>query len=103
MKYKFLKIMPKGYHQYFYNRVRRMKRNGYVYDTDQSIIDNLFSYCGILYEKGKKKQFEKESLHIEGILKFYEARRSKRIRRTVEEVMKMKTSAKKRGNLKIER
>lgn len=97
MKYKFLKVMPKDCHQYFYNRVRRMKRNGYVYDTGQSIIDNSFSYCGILYQKGKKKQFEKESLHIEGILKFYEARRSKRLSK------RLKAIKKKRGNLKIER
>lgn len=83
MKYTLLKVMGKSadYKRYFYNRIRRMKRWGYVYDPSKSIVENLMLFAIHLDHRGEGKLAEKELEKMERILKmrevFHEGRNKK--------------------------
>lgn len=74
MKYRIPEVLrERGYLRYFYTRVRRMKRNGYDYDTSESIVSNLMIYASHLNGIGKTKLAEKEIKVVERLLNLEES------------------------------
>ena len=61
-------LRKSDYMKYFYNRVRRMKRNGFAYELDEGVMENLFGYAAHLHRIGKEKLEEKAISEIEKML-----------------------------------
>ncbi len=80
MKYRippFLRKEP-SYMKHFYNRVRRMKRNGYTYDPVEDAMSNHLIYAAHLRGERKIELFEKEEKNIERIMKYREERQDRK-------------------------
>jgi hypothetical protein len=79
MKHEFLKAMPE-YKKYCYNRVRRMKRHGFDYNHQDSILNNVLGYAAFLLFLGKPKLAAIEMLKVDRILTFKEKIINKHVR-----------------------